>query len=117
MDFELMFDLFETKGNVHSQYIQALEQMAFIQDDLKRPPMVTVTWGSAMPAFQGVISDLSVKYTMFLPDGTPCRATVNIRMKEASHLLNSGQTQEQSCSSNRDCDPGEVCRAGFCADP
>jgi len=116
LDVELMFDLFESKGDVYSQYISALEQLALIQDETKRPPLVTVTWGT-MPAFQGVISHLNVKYTMFLPDGTPCRATASIRMKQATSLLNSAESRDEHCSSDRDCGTGEICRSGFCADP
>ena len=33
-----------------------------------------------------VVEKVGVKYTMFLPDGTPCRATVTMSFKEASAL-------------------------------
>jgi hypothetical protein len=33
--------------------------------------------------FKGVIESLALRYTMFLPDGKPCRATANISIKEA----------------------------------
>jgi contractile injection system tube protein len=89
---ELMFDMFEEKGDVYAKYISQLEQLALIQSDVKRPPMVTFTWGNNMPVFKGVIEDLNVKYTLFLPNGTPCRATVNIKMKQASKLMNKEET-------------------------
>jgi hypothetical protein len=38
-------------------------------------------WGN-FPPFKGVIEQLSVKYTMFFPDGTPCRATATVKLKE-----------------------------------
>ena len=85
---ELMFDMFEDKGDVYATYVSLLENLALIDSDLSRPPMCTFTWGSNMKVFQGVLEDLNVKYTLFLPDGTPCRATVNIKMKEAQSLMN-----------------------------
>jgi len=33
-----------------------------------------------------VIESLSTNYTMFLPDGTPVRATCRVMVREASHL-------------------------------
>jgi len=91
---ELMFDMFEERGDVYAKYVSQLEQLALIQSDVKRPPMVTFTWGSNMPVFKGVIEDLNVKYTLFLPDGTPCRATVNIKMKQAAKLMNKDEAKE-----------------------
>jgi hypothetical protein len=54
-------------------------------EDKKRPPKVGVKWGK-LPEFQGVIESVSTKYTMFLPDGTPVRATCHVTVREASHL-------------------------------
>jgi hypothetical protein len=50
-------------------------------------------WGGA-PAFQGVVESLSVKYTLFLPDGTPTRATVSLRMRQANRAMNKGEAKE-----------------------
>jgi hypothetical protein len=86
LQVELMFDMFEDKGDVWSTYIEPLNNLALIDSDLSRPPLCTFTWGSGV--FKGVVEDLNVKYTLFLPDGTPCRATVNIKMKQAETLMN-----------------------------
>src|SRR5690606_14556302 len=53
-------------------------------EDKKRPPTCLVTWGKGFPKFVGVIEQLSVKYTMFFADGTPCRATASVRLKQAA---------------------------------
>ena len=90
---ELMFDMFEQRGDVYGEYISQLETLALINEDMKRPPLCTFTWGG-MPVFKGVIEDLNVKYTLFLPDGTPCRATVNLKMKQANRLLNKKEAEE-----------------------
>ena len=92
MSFELLFDGFETGTNVHATFVEPLVKLAMVQDpngadDKKRPPKVGVKWGSGkLPEFQGVIEAVSTKYTMFLPDGTPVRATCRVTIREASHL-------------------------------
>jgi hypothetical protein len=84
---ELMFDGFETRDNVYTKNIQPIESLIAVDPGLKRPPMVSVTFGSAaLPQFRGVISSVATKYTMFLSDGTPVRATVNVKMKKASSV-------------------------------
>ncbi len=50
---------------------------------VKRPPMIAVVWGSKQSTFKGVVESMNVKYTMFLEDGTPRRATVSLKMKRA----------------------------------
>jgi len=92
MSFELLFDTYEAGTNVHTGFIEKLLTLALVQDptgpeDKKRPPKVTVKWGvGKLPEFQGVIESVSVKYTMFLPDGTPVRASCRVTIREASHL-------------------------------
>jgi hypothetical protein len=82
---ELMFDGFETRENVYTKNVQPLESLIAVDPGLKRPPMVSVTFApAALPQFRGVISSLNTKYTMFLADGTPVRATVNVKLKKAS---------------------------------
>jgi len=92
MSFELFFDTFEAGTNVHTGFVENLVTLARVQDpngseDKKRPPKVGVKWGGGkLPEFQGVIESVSVKYTMFLPDGMPVRASCDVTIREASHL-------------------------------
>ena len=92
MSFELLFDGFETGTNVHTTFIQNLTRLAAVQDangpeDKRRPPKVSVKWaGGRIPDFQGVIEEVSTRYTMFLADGTPVRATCRLVIREASHV-------------------------------
>lgn len=87
----LLFDTFETKGDVHAKYITALENLAKVDDNLKRPPMVQFVWGSNLPVFQGVVDHLAVTYTLFLPDATPVRATVVLHMRQSNTLMNANE--------------------------
>jgi hypothetical protein len=86
LSLELEFDTLDSKENVYEKFIRSLENLTLIDSDLKRPPMVKVVWGQAggLPAFGGVVSSVSTKYTMFLPDGVPVRATCSVKMKQAS---------------------------------
>lgn len=77
----LYFDSLEQGADING-YIKTLERTVTIVDSLKRPPMVIFQWGSFN--FTGVVESLSQKYTMFLPDGRPCRAEVGLKMKSAS---------------------------------
>ncbi len=87
MTVELLFDMFEVKGDVYAEYVSKLEKLVFIDSALKRPPLCTFTWGSKMPVFRGVIEDMNVKYTLFLPDGTPTRCTATLKWKQSNSLL------------------------------
>jgi len=119
LNVELLFDLFETGGNVHDVFVQKLEQLALVNADKKRPPMVLVVWGGNFPAFTGVIESVSVKYTLFLPDGTPVRATMNVSFKQAAAVRVRGGSAftPTKCAVDADCLPGQTCQGGVCALP
>jgi hypothetical protein len=83
LSVELFFDGYESKTDV-SGIVGALSSFAKGDPNDKRPPICLFTWGDAMPVFGGVISSLDVRYTMFLPDGTPVRAVADLSFKNAS---------------------------------
>ena len=93
LSMELIFDGYETGTNVHTTYVDKLTKMTLAQiqasdkkgkEDQKRPHMVVVTWGAIkLPDFKGVIKSVNTKYTMFLADGTPVRATCTVEFMEA----------------------------------
>jgi len=61
--------------------LSALEKMAQVDPELRRPPMCLFQWGAFQ--FKGVISTLTITYTKFRPDGVPLRASVQLEMIEA----------------------------------
>ena len=84
MSFELMFDTLES-GTPIQHTVAALHKLSGVDIALKRPAKVKVVWGAegtrgVVPAFEGVIESIGVKYTMFNADGVPLRATVGIRV-------------------------------------
>ena len=84
LSVELLFDTYQDGGSVKSKFIDPLEVMTQVVAGLGHPPQVLFQWGSFK--FYGAIESLSVSYTMFREDGTPCRATANIKMKEAERV-------------------------------
>jgi nucleoid-associated protein YgaU len=51
-----------------------------IDSDLHAPPVCLFIWGKYI--FQCIIERVSKKFTMFLPEGIPVRATLNVTLKE-----------------------------------
>lgn len=90
MSLELQFDGFEQNQSIQDT-IDDLHTLSDMDSSLKRPPKVKVIWGPGtesvnLPKFEAVIESLSIKYTMFSPDGQVLRATANVKLKEAANL-------------------------------
>lgn len=89
MSFELMFDTSKQGTDVHATHVAGLLALAMVMDangpeDKRRPTRVKISWGTSLPTFEGVIESIGTKYTMFLADGTPVRATCSVTVREAS---------------------------------
>ena len=81
LSVELFFDTYEEKKSVH-EHTDKLQALALVNPDKHRPPLVMFSWGAVK--FKGVVESLSVRFTMFLPDGKACRAVANLTIKEAA---------------------------------
>ena len=64
--------------------LESISKLLNIDPDLHAPPPVRFAWGPM--EFSAVIEKLSRKVTMFRPDGTPARATLNVAFKEYRSL-------------------------------
>jgi hypothetical protein len=88
MTVELFFDGYEQKKSIAPQ-IATIHQLASVikagskKGDDRRPHRCVVNWGTTAKNFRCVIESVSTKYTMFLEDGTPVRATCTVKLKEA----------------------------------
>ncbi|MCB9549533.1 MAG: LysM peptidoglycan-binding domain-containing protein [Myxococcales bacterium] len=82
LQLELFFDTYEAGTNVKA-HTDKLHGLALIDTSLHRPPMVLVTWGSLV--FKGVVESLNHRFTMFMEDGTPVRATCSVTLREAEN--------------------------------
>ncbi|MEU6535390.1 LysM peptidoglycan-binding domain-containing protein [Streptomyces sp. NPDC047000] len=70
--------------------------LAEVDTELHRPPQCTLSWGSFSEIFTGVLTQLDERFTMFLADGTPVRATVSCTFVES---LTDAQLRERELHS------------------
>ena len=88
LKMKLFFDTYETGVDVREKYTNALWRLAMVDADLRdqrtessRPPRCEFRWGNTW-SFTAVVTNISQKFTLFLPDGTPVRADVELTMKQ-----------------------------------
>jgi nucleoid-associated protein YgaU len=67
-------------GSMFSNLPGVSKGLMDIDSDLHAPPVCLFIWGAFM--FQCLIERVSKRFTMFLPQGIPVRATLNITLKE-----------------------------------
>lgn len=72
-------------------------RLAEIDTELHRPPLCTLSWGAFSEIFTGVLTQLDERFTMFLPDGTPVRATLSCSFVES---LTDAQLKERELHSS-----------------
>lgn len=84
----LLFDTYETGEDVRKKYTNAIWDLAMVNAQKKdpktkkgQPPKCEFRWGT-MWSFKAVVGAVTAKYTMFLPDGTPVRATLDVTFKQ-----------------------------------
>jgi hypothetical protein len=97
VSLELFFDTYENKvfkdvrlftdritgwdaGSMFSGLPDAAKGLMDIDSDLHAPPICLFVWGTFI--FQCIIERVSKRFTMFLPEGIPVRATLNVTLKE-----------------------------------
>ena len=86
----LQFDTYEERTSVRDKWTKKIEKLSLMRKPLKQnasaadkkeasPPVILFVWGRF--TFKGVITQLSSKYTMFLADGTPVRAELQLTLQ------------------------------------
>lgn len=63
-----------------TNYTNQVSDLLKIHGDIHAPPVVTFHWGTF--SFTGVLEKVSKKFTMFLQDGTPVRATLSVTFRQ-----------------------------------
>jgi hypothetical protein len=81
LSMELFFDSYEEGEDVREKYLESLLNLLEINSRTHAPPVCEFKWGSSL-SFTAILEKASVKYTMFLSDGKPVRATANVTFKE-----------------------------------
>lgn len=77
---ELLFDTFEERKDVRRAYTDTIYGLLAIAPATHAPPICTFRWKDF--EFRGVLERVGGRFTLFLEDGTPVRATLQISMKE-----------------------------------
>jgi contractile injection system tube protein len=79
LDMELYFDTYEEGTDVRSA-TDKVYNLLLIDPSTHAPPICDIAWGQFK--FHGVVDHVSGKFTLFLPNGTPVRATLSVSFKE-----------------------------------
>lgn len=82
LDLKLFFDTYEKGTDVREAGIKKIAELGLPSvegEERKKPPVCLFQWGKFK--FKGVIEKVDQSFTMFLSDGTPVRANVNVTMK------------------------------------
>ena len=97
MQFSLLFDTYAAGPETHNftqalkaklpemlktdvrEYTRPITKMMEVSSDLHAPPVVSFKWGKIL--FNGFMTSVSEKYTMFNSIGTPVRAVLAITLR------------------------------------
>ncbi len=93
LTLQLVFDTYAEGADVRSKYTDAIWNLMRVDPKLKdqknkkaRPPKVRFLWGKSAGsktwAFDAVITKIQQKFTLFLPDGTPVRSTLDVTFQQ-----------------------------------
>lgn len=79
LSVELFLDRTNSRKNVEES-LKALRAFVLIDGDLHAPPVCQFVWGNTL--FQGVVTSLKEKFTLFDESGDVLRARVTLSMKQ-----------------------------------
>lgn len=80
LTMELFFDTYE-KGDDVRKHTKKIWKLMEVPKDAVEPPQCQFMWGKSW-YFKAVISSITQKFTMFLPDGTPVRSTLTVSFEQ-----------------------------------
>lgn len=87
LTMQLFFDSYEERKDVR-EYTEPIWEMTLIDKRTRnpknkrgRPPHVQFVWGSLW-SFKAVISSISQRFLLFLPDGKPVRAVMDVTFQQ-----------------------------------
>jgi hypothetical protein len=86
LSMQLFFDTYDpvqdnvTQGSDVRQYTDQIIKLLEVNSDSHAPPICRFSW--AHFAFVGVLEKADQRFTLFLPNGTPVRATIDVSFKE-----------------------------------
>jgi LysM repeat protein len=79
LEMELFFDTYEQRRDVRVE-TQKIARLLDIDPELHAPPVLRIAWASLQ--FRCVMTRASQKFLLFLEDGRPARAKLNVSFNE-----------------------------------
>ena len=85
---EIWFDTYDTRDSVRTKYINDIEALLDYIPNTHYTPIVVFNWGqfsatARIPSsYKFLVTKVTVDYTLFLPDGTPVRAKVDVSLEQ-----------------------------------
>jgi LysM repeat protein len=83
LTMDLFFDTYEQQADVR-QHTDRIYGLLRIDGTRHRPPICTFIWGNFR--FRCVLERVSGRFTLFLADGRPVRATLSVTLKEFTEV-------------------------------
>jgi Contractile injection system tube protein/LysM domain len=96
LSMELFFDSYEERGDVR-RHTDQITNLLKIDGSINAPPVIRFIWGTL--SFTCVLKRASRKFTLFLPDGTPVRSTMNVTFQK--YGINREAADNRSGSPNK----------------
>ncbi len=94
LKMDLLLDGTDARADVHDR-LEALRDLVRIDSELHTPPVVTFSWGRE--SFQGVITQLVEKMTLFDQNGAVLRSRLTVTFKSYESVdVQSRETARQS---------------------
>jgi len=87
LSMKLIFDTYMTNKNEKEDVRSYTQPIVELAEGLeKNRPNVTFNWGSV--TFYGTMDSVTQKFTMFMPDGKPVRAELDVKMTSVNRKIN-----------------------------
>ena len=90
---QLLFDTYTEQKDVRKVYTDRIYKLMWVEERSKdsknkkgRPPAVRFQWGKVI-GFDAVITSISQRFTLFLPDGVPVRAMLDVAFSQVRDSL------------------------------
>jgi nucleoid-associated protein YgaU len=102
LKLQLFFDTYVEQADVRKKYTNAIYDLMKIDEQSRdkktkkgRPPTVRFQWGDIV-GFSAVITNISQRFSLFLPNGTPVRAVLDVSFQQFEEEVKNKKTNPTS---------------------
>lgn len=93
LSMDLLVDTYES-GDDLRDHIDQLERLVSVDGERHAPPICKFVWGDLR--FTSVVESLKKEYTLFMPDGTPVRASLSLSFKKYETVTKQLESERRS---------------------